>query len=48
MKDVPLGDGIVSVMRPELFQRPIGDVLSAVAPVLVVDVEGKALVFFKG
>ena len=30
-------------MRPELYQRPIGDVLPAVTPVFVVGVEGKAL-----
>ena len=30
-------------MRPELCQRPIGDVLSAVSPVLIVGIEGKTL-----
>ena len=47
MKDVPLADGLVPVMRPELCQRPIGDVLPAVPPILVVGVERETLGFFK-
>ena len=31
-------------MRPELCQRPIGDVFPTVSPVLVVGVEGKSIV----
>ena len=34
-------------MRAELIQRPIGDVLTAICPVLVVGVEGEALCFFE-
>ena len=47
MEDVPLGDGFVSVMGAELFQRPIGDVLAAVFTIFVVGVEGKALCLFE-
>ena len=40
MKDVPLGDGRIVIMRPELLQRPVGDVLATVAAVFGVGVEG--------
>ena len=43
MKDVSFCEGIVSVMGPEVFQCPIGDVLPAVFPVFVVGVQGEAL-----
>jgi hypothetical protein len=43
MEDVPLGDGRVAVMGPELFKRPVGDVLAAIAAVFCVGVEREAL-----
>ena len=43
VEDVPFGDGVVVVMRSEFCQCPIGDVLTSVCAVLVVDVEGEAL-----
>ena len=47
MEDVPLADCLVSVMRSELCQRPIGNVLSAVAPVLVVGCRRENIGFFR-
>ena len=43
VEDVPLGYGVVAVVGAEAVQRPVGDVLAAVAAVLVVGVEGEAL-----
>ena len=43
MKDRVLVDRLVLVVRAELIERPIGDVLATVAAVFVVDVEGEAL-----
>ena len=43
IEDVPFTDGILSVMCPELCQRPIGDVFPSVCTVLVVGVEGETL-----
>ena len=43
VEDVPLADRVVAVLGAELRQRPVGDVLAAVAAVLVVGVEGEAL-----
>jgi hypothetical protein len=40
VEDVALRDAL-PVGRPELPQRPVGDVLPPVAAVLVVDVEGE-------
>ena len=42
VEDVPLGDGVVAVVGAEAVQRPGGDVLAAVAAVLVVGVEREA------
>ena len=42
MEDLALADAF-AVLRAELCQRSIGDVLAAVAPVLVVGVEREAL-----
>ncbi len=47
MKDVPLRDRLIVVMRAEFFQRPVSNVLAAVRAVFVVGVEGKALGFFE-
>ena len=43
VEDVPLGDGIVSVVGSEVCQCPIADIFLAVCAVLVVGVERKAL-----
>ena len=43
VEDVPLGEGIVAVMRAECRQCPVGDVFSAVRSIFVVDIEGEAL-----
>jgi hypothetical protein len=43
IKDVPLRDRLVFVVRAELFKRPVGYVLTAVRAVFVLGVEGKAL-----
>ena len=43
MKDVPLGDGRVTVAGAKLFQRPLSDVLASIAAIFGVGVEGEAL-----
>lgn len=43
MKDRPLVELLVLVVRAKLIERPIGYVLTAVVAVFVVDVEGEAL-----
>src|SRR5207237_8330624 len=43
MEDVPLRDGAVAVASAKLFQRPVGDVLTAVGAVFGVGVEREAL-----
>ena len=43
MEYIPFGDCVIFIMRAEVFQRPIGDVLAAICPVLIVGVEGEAL-----
>ena len=43
MEDVPLGDGGIAVVRAELFEGGVGDVLAAVGAVGGVGVEGEAL-----
>ena len=43
VENIRLLDAIVSVMRPEVLQRPIGDVFSAVGAICIVDIEGEAL-----
>ena len=47
VEDGPFVDGVVLVMRAELGQGPVRDVLAAVAAILVVGVEGEALGFFE-
>ena len=34
VEDVPFGDGIIAVVVSEFRQRPIGDILLSVCPVL--------------
>jgi len=41
VEDVPLGDGGVTVVRAEVFEGGVGDVLAAVGAVGGVGVEGK-------
>ena len=48
VEDVPLGDRVVAVVGAEAVQRPVSDVIAAIAAILVVSVEGEALGFFKG
>ena len=43
VEDVPLGDGVVFVVRAELRQCPIGDVFAAICAIFVVDVKREAL-----
>ena len=43
VKDVPLGDGVIAVMRLEFCQCPIGDVFAAVCAVFVIGVEWETL-----
>ena len=43
VEDVPLADRVVAVVGAEAVQRPVSDVLVAIAAVLVVCVEGEAL-----
>ena len=43
VEDVPLADRLVAVVGAEAVQRPVSDVLAAVAAVLVVGVEREAL-----
>lgn len=38
VEDVPLGDGGIVVVRSELFEGPVGDVLAAVGAVFGVGV----------
>ncbi len=33
VEDIPFGDAVVMIMRSELLQRPIGDILPPVAAV---------------
>ena len=43
VENIRLLDAIVFIMRPEVLQRPVGDIFSAVRSIFVVDVEGEAL-----
>ena len=43
IEDIPFADGGVVVVGAELIDRPIGNILAAVAAVFVVGVEGEAL-----
>ena len=43
VEDVPLGDGVVFVVRAELRQCPIGDVFAAICATFVVGVKREAL-----
>ena len=45
VEDVPLGDGVVCVMRLKFCQCPIGDVFAAVCAVFVVSVERERLLW---
>ena len=43
VEDVPLADGIITVVFAECCECPIGDVLLTVCAILIVGIEGEAL-----
>ena len=43
IEDVPLRDLLVAIVLAKMLQGPIGDILTAVAAILVIPEQGKAL-----